>query len=308
MPRPRLPLTSFEQETFRPVQRLAKTVLVLGVAVALLAFALGYVEIGVVVVLIACAYVGAVWSLRLRMLWVTAMLMSIALVASGYVLGYPLLGALAAVLAVGWIALQVGRVVVDPTTLRRLESDPTDPGSAMSIAEFEALGFERIGALSVDPIPGKTVIANVMLGPRDDRYAVVTDLVLDVVSTFGERWLITRNSATVALHHECLANELRGAAPTELAEAHQSALHVLAAKGLAPDRIRTERLLEAHLELERRSLGQLEGHRLRRTFDAFFDSGLGSGPLDESPASQRRIDAWLGTTIPAALPNTRRHQ
>ena len=301
MSRPRLPLTSFEQGALRPVHRVTKIVLVLGVGVAVLSFARGFEDMGFVVGLITCAYIGAVWSARLRMLWVTAMFLSIALVGSGYVFGHLLLGVLAAVLVVGWIALKVGRVVVDLTTLRRLESDAVDPGAATSIAEFEALGFERLGALSFDPVPGKTVIANVMLGPRDDRYAVVTELALDVVSTFGERRLTTRNAASIALQHEFLTNDLRGAAPTELAEAHQTALDVLAARGLTPDRIHTEQLLDAHLELERRSLGQLEGHRLRRTFDAFFDSGLGAGTLDESPDSQRRIDAWLGATNTAAL-------
>jgi hypothetical protein len=110
--------------------------------------------------------------------------------------------------------------------------------------------------------------------------------------------LVTRNSASLTLQEAYLANELRGAAPTELAEAHQSALDILAGRGLAPDRIRTELLLDSHLELERRGLAQLEGGRLRRTFDAFFDSGLGLGPLDGSPASQRRIDEWLGTAMP----------
>jgi len=296
--RPRLPLTPFEEEKAGPARRQAKLVAVLGVAVAILATALGHVGLGAVILLIACAYVGAVWSFRLRMLWVTAALLSIALVAAGYVLGYLLFGILAAVLVVGWMALRAGRVVLDPTTLRRLESDAADPGAATSIAEFEALGFERVGALSFDPVPGKTVIANVMLGPRDDRYAVVTDLVLEVISTFGERELVTRNSASLALQEACLANELRGAAPTELAEAHKSALDILAGQGLTPDRIRTELLLESHLELERRGLAQLEGGRLRRTADAFFDSGLGTGPLDWSPASRRRIDAWLGTAMP----------
>ena len=215
--RPRLPLTPFEEEKLLPVRSLAKTVAALGAAVAVLAFALGYVSQGAVVLLIACTYVGAVWSVRLRMLWVTAALISIALVVVGYAEGHVLIGVLAAVAVVGWIAFQVGRTTHDPTTLRRLDTDAADPGAATSIAEFEALGFGRIGALSFDPLPGKTVIATVMLGPQPDRYAVVTDLVLDIVSTFGARELVTRNSASIVLQHRCLVNDLRGAAPTELA-------------------------------------------------------------------------------------------
>jgi hypothetical protein len=296
---PRLPLTSFEDEKLRPAQRFAKLLSVFGAAVALLAFARGYPLVGVIVILMVCAYVSAVWSVRLRMLWVTAVLMTFAFVASGYAIGRPILGIAAAVLVVGWLAFRVGRVVIDPTTLRRVDTDEADPGTTASIAEFEALGFKRVGALAVDPVPGKTVIANLMIGPREDRYAVVTDLILDVISTFDGRLLTTANWAFVNVQPERLANVLRGATPTELADAHQTALDLLAASGLAPNRIHAEELLDAHLELERRLIARFERSRLRRTYYAFFGSSLGSGPLDRSPASQQRINTWLAMNTAA---------
>jgi hypothetical protein len=297
--RPRLPLTSYEDEKLRPVQRFAKLLSVCGAAVALLAFARGYPEIGFTVVLIMCAYVAAVWSVRLRMLWVTAVLIAFGFVASAYALGRPILGIVAAVLVVGWLAARVGRVAIDPTTLRRLDTDEADPGAVASVAEFEALGFERIGALACDLVDGRTVIANLMIGPRNDRYVVVTDLILNVISTFNGRLLTTANFAFVNVLPERLANELRGATSTELAEAHQTALDVLAASGLAPDRIRAEELLDAHIELERRSIAHFEHSRLRRTLYAFFGSSLGSGSLNGSPASQQRINTWLATNTAA---------
>lgn len=297
--RPRLPLTSYENEKLRGVRRFATLLAVFGAVSALLAFARGYPGIGLTVVLMVCAYVAVVWSVRLRMLWVTAVLMTFAFVASAYALGRPILGIVAAVLVVGWLAVRVGGVAIDPTTLRRLDTDDADPGAIVNIAEFEALGFERIGALACDLVDGRTVIENVMTGPRSDRYAVVTDLILNVISTFDGRLLTTANFAFVNVLPERLVNELRGATSTELADAHQTALDVLAASGLAPDRIRAEELLEAHIELERRAIAQLERSRLRRTLNAFFGSSLGSGSLDGSAASRRRIDSWLATNTAA---------
>ena len=125
------------------------------------------------------------------------------------------------------------------------------------------------------------------------EYAVVTDLVLDVISTFGRRWFSTRNSASAPLPPEYLSNDLRGAEPNELVDAHRRGLEILGARGLTPDPISREQLLETQLSSERRCTEwALRGPRARAA-KALLDSGVGQGELDEGPSSLRRIDAWL---------------
>lgn len=127
-----------------------------------------------------------------------------------------------------------------------------DPEATEHVAGFEALGFAPVGAYAFDPEPGRAAAVTVLLGPKADEYALVTDLVLDVVSIFGSRLFITANSAAAALPSEYLSNALRGADPDEIVRAHRRGLELLAAQGLAPDPIDRERLLEIQLSLERR--------------------------------------------------------
>jgi hypothetical protein len=117
-------------------------------------------------------------------------------------------------------------------------------------------------------------------------------------SFFGERVLTTRNSGLATLPPEILTNDLRGADAVELCGAHDSALAVLRAHGLTPDRLQPEGLLELHAALERRAIEWVNSRAQRQAVETFTRSGLGMGTLDEGSSSQRRIDAWLGVAAP----------
>jgi hypothetical protein len=125
-------------------------------------------------------------------------------------------------------------------------------------------------------------------------------LVLEVASVFGERRLATRNSGVVTPPPDVLANDLRGADPTELVEAHDATLTVLRTRGLTPDCLRHESLLELVATAERRDIEWTNSHSWRQAFETFTGSGKGAGILDESPRSQQRIDAWLGEAVPTS--------
>jgi hypothetical protein len=295
VPRPRLPLTAFEREKAYAARKVGVIVLVAGLAVAAVAAALGDVRAAVVSSAVAVLFLVAAATGPLRLLWLTVLLYALIPVLVGSAFGHPVIGALVGAVVAGGALLNAVRglrAVAD--TLRPLEIATVDPEAAGHVAAFEALGFEQVGAYAFDPVPGKTVVATVMLGPRRDEYAVVTDLVLDVISTFGPRWLLTRNSASAPLPPEYLSSDLRGAEPNELVDAHRRALEILGARGLKPDAISREHLLETQLSSERRCTEwALLGPRARAA-KALLDSGVGEGELDEGPSSARRIDAWLG--------------
>jgi hypothetical protein len=176
----------------------------------------------------------------------------------------------------------------------------TDPLSAAQISAFESFGFERVGALSFEPSRRQMIVATVLIGPRRDRYASTTDIVVTLQSVFGQRVLTTRNSGLATLPPEVLANDLRGSDAVELCDAHESALAVLRTRGLTPDHLQPEGLLEFHAALERRAIEWMNSRARRQAVETFSRSGLGAGALDEGSSSQRRIDAWLGVTAPTA--------
>jgi hypothetical protein len=228
----------------------------------------------------------------------TAALLAVSFVAMGYLTGHPFVGAAVAVLVVGWIA-QRAFVTFDPETIKPFSGDVTDPQSATHISAFESVGFERGGALSFEPSRRQMIIATVMIGPRRDRYASTTDIVMTLQSVFGQRVLTTRNSGLATLPPEVLANDLRGADAVELCDAHESALAVLRARGLTPDRLEPEQLLEFHEALERRAIEWMNSRAGRQAVETFSRSGLGAGALEEGSSSQRRIDTWLNVAAPA---------
>jgi hypothetical protein len=140
-----------------------------------------------------------------------------------------------------------------------------------------------------------------MIGPQDDRWAAVTDVVLDVSSVFGRRVLVTRNSAESSLPEEFLTNDFRGAEPAELADAHGRALDVLRTRGLEPDPIESSRLVEMQLALERRCVEWSVRSSRRRVLHTVLESALGEGQLDTSAPAVARIEAWLAAPVPAGV-------
>ena len=279
---------------------MAASIAVLAVAVALLTLSHGHPRLVLLVVLTTALFLATVWSIGLRLGWLTALLLASTALILGILAGTPILGAIAAIVLVAWIALGSQRRL-DPAGLTPLEALPEALGEASeNVAASEAIAFERVGAISFDHGSGRPVVGVVLLGPGADRYAVVTDLVVAVQSVFGHRVLLTQNSGVVPPPPECLANHLHGADVAELAAAHERALAVLRSRGLTPDRLSAERHVDLHVAVERRALDWYNGRRGPGRIGVLFSSGKGAGPLDEGDASERRIDAWL--TAPAPVP------
>jgi hypothetical protein len=296
--RPRLPLTSFERQKIHSARTIAVVLVVVGLAAAAIAASFGEVRFAAVVAAIPLLYAVNVLVAPLRLFWLALLLNGLIPALVGYLLGYPVLGVLVGVGVAGWLALSAVRgVQAVPDTLRPLPEPAVDPEAEGHVAAFEALGFEQVGAYAFDPGPDLTVIATLLLGPRRDEYAVVTDLVLNVVSVFGPRLLITRNSASMSLPPEYLANDLRGAAVDELVESHRRGLELLRARGLTPEEIDGEGLVGLQLSLERRC-SDWGVQRRGKVLHALVRTGVGHGTLDEH-ASGQRIDAWLAQASPA---------
>ena len=296
MSRPRLPLTEFERKKIDNAQSVAVAALLVGLVAATLVAWVGEARLALVALAVPLVYLAAVLVTPFRIFWLTILLYSLIPALAGYLLGFAVLGVVAGLAVAGWIVLGAMRGLrVVPATVRPLEAVTVDPEAAEHVATFEGLGFEPVGAYAFDAEPGRSVVVTVLLGPKGDQYALVTDLVLDVVSIFGSRLFITANSAVAPLPPEYLSNALRGADPDEIVRAHRRGLELLAAQGLVPDPVDRQRLLETQLALERRC-----GEWTLRNglVQSLFGSGLGSGPLDESPSSNRRIAAWLGAASP----------
>jgi hypothetical protein len=165
--RPRVPLTTFEREKLRSARIWSLIVGALGIGVAALALGAGQEQTSLLVLLVAATFVGGVWSVALRVPWLTALLLSAAAVATGVLAGYPIIGATAGLALFGWLAFQSGvPPSLTPESLRALDPDAVDPEAVPAVEAFEALGYRRTGAYGFEPVPGKSVVATVLVGPR----------------------------------------------------------------------------------------------------------------------------------------------
>lgn len=300
MSRPRVPLTEFEREHVRMLRNAGAVFLVAGLATAGVLVVLGYSRAAAAIAAVAALFFVGALVAPLRVAWLRMLLYALMPVVVFAIFGYAVFGALlGAVFAVSLVLFAVRDLRSVPSTLRALEGPAVDPEAAVHVAAFEELGFEQAGAYAFDPVRGKTVVATLLVGPERDEYVVVTDLVLVLTSLFGARVFLTRNSASASLPPEYLSNDLRGAEPRELADAHRRGLELLAARGLVPEPIDAEQVVKIQLEVERRcSEWALLGSG-GRAAKALLNSGLGEGELDESPSSVGRIDAWLASPSPA---------
>ena len=299
--RPRPPLGELERKRVDDIRFLAVFLVLAGSVFAVILAARGDLRPAAACLLAPLLYLAAALTAPLRQLWLQAGLRALIPVVVGVLLGYPLVGAaigiaLAVLLTLGAVRSVRGQ---DWETLRALEPNEVDPQTAGHVAAFEALGFQQVGAYGFEPDPGRTVVVIVMIGPQGDRWAAVTDVVLEVSSTFGKRVLVTRNSAKSSLPGEFLTNDFRGAEPAELADAHGRALDVLRTRGLEPNPIESARLVELQLALESRCVEWSVRRSRRRVLHDVLESGLGSGQLDASAPALARIEAWLASPAPA---------
>jgi hypothetical protein len=180
--------------------------------------------------------------------------------------------------------------------------DEVMPGAERTMAAFEAAGFRRAGgyAGSLPKLFGsKRVVFAVLTGPDSDRFAVVTDRVVQVISRVaGGRWLITSNSGVAPVAGGILRQKVPRGTPEELARAHQAAVDVLSSRGTVPDRFAgDEDGLEAALELERHSLRSASNKGVATAVRVETRGKAGEPVLGDDGPSRERVDAWLGGSV-----------
>lgn len=183
-------------------------------------------------------------------------------------------------------------------TLRDLGTIPPEPAgkdevmpdTEASVAEYEEAGFRRAGAYAFS-ISGQRIVVSVLSGPDDDRLALLTGKVRQVVSRFGDRLFVTSNVLSVPVPGEVLRQQ--PSYGTKLVDAHRAALEVLAQRGLTPDVFGNENeMVETGLALESRTcrfLAEAPAWELLRR----LPRGRARRPLADDHRSRRRIDAWL---------------
>lgn len=179
-------------------------------------------------------------------------------------------------------------IELDPLLVGRAPHDAVMGGAERFVEEFERMGWFRAGALSARL--GRTDIIMACLLSADGRaFAEVTDVVLTITSVFGDgRTLVTRNSATAPLPETALANDLRGAGPSELAAAHRRALGLLTEHGESPRELRAgDDLVDFIIDQEIRSIENARGFR-----PGLLDDSRGFGSIDTSIGSLQRIQRW----------------
>lgn len=181
-----------------------------------------------------------------------------------------------------------------PETIVEVAPDAIGDGAEGFVADFASLGYRQVGAIGF-PTDGRRIVESVMIGPRGDRWAAVTDAVLAVESVFDHGRLVTRNSGMTALPPEWLDNPLRGADPAELDRSHSEVLSRLAGSAI-PVRLDPDTTTALALEAERSAVAWSRASARPVT----SRSGLGGGPLLERPDGAALIAAWMSGNRPPA--------
>lgn len=182
--------------------------------------------------------------------------------------------------------------------------DEVMPGAEEAVAAFEAAGFRRTGAYAtqVPQLLGtKRAVVSVLAAAGADRFAVATDRVVEVVSRFGDRWLLTTSSGLAPLTGSTLRQLVARGSPAELAAAHQTALDVLSRRGVEPDPLADGDVVEAALELERTAMAFVADAGLRESLGIEPRRKTSDPVLDDDERSRRRVDDWLAADAPASL-------
>ncbi len=172
-------------------------------------------------------------------------------------------------------------------TILAAAADAVGPGAERFVEEFAGIGYRQVGAYTFRAM-GNEIVASVMRGPANDRYAIVTDAILTVTSRFGARSLVTRNSAVSRLPPFSLDNPLRGADPEELDRSHSEALAVVSPHA-RPDPLPVDGVAALAMEDERRTIGWIRTERAHLQ----PGGGKGHGALASHPGADTLIFDWL---------------
>lgn len=181
-----------------------------------------------------------------------------------------------------------GALRVDPDKIVLDEPSAVMKNARAFVDEFQAAGFEQVGALRISFGPIQ-VIESLLLSPDGLSYAAVTDSIVHVTSLFsGGRGLVTRNSHGVVLPDYLLVDNVAGGTPIELIDSHARSLALVAERHHHPIPVAASELPQIAIESERAAIAWAATHRhLMNAVD-------GSGPLGSRPGRYEQIDAWHG--------------
>ena len=201
--------------------------LVIGVYVGMQLASQGQTSRAFLILSLAAVYVLTTWVSALSpLLWVSVGgMVLIFVVLEPNVISLTLVVAVAVLF---WMRGKGQTSPIDPAGLRPVASDAVMPGAEGFVTQLTERGWRQAGAYAFDS-KRASVTASVLVHPDLDRYADITDMVFGIESRFeGSRMLITLNTGHGSLPPNYLGNGLVGASPTELADAHQQALDILA--------------------------------------------------------------------------------
>jgi len=188
---------------------------------------------------------------------------------------------------------------VDPASLCPVEPDSVMPGAEAFVTELLDADWRQAGAYAFDS-QKTTVTVSVLVHPDLDRHAEITDMVFSIESRFqASRILITNSSGRAGLPPNYLTNDVFGATPAELAEAHQHALEILGGFELEPEHVLEHTIVSEAMASE---METIEWSR-ENPSGGLFNFGGGHGALDDSPSSKARIEAWLVSSIEYEVPH-----
>lgn len=180
---------------------------------------------------------------------------------------------------------ELGTIAVEPAGKDEVMAD-----AEASVAKYEEAGFRRAGAYAFN-ISGERIVVSVLSGPDDDRFALVTGKVRQVVSRFGDRLVVTSNVLSIPVPPDVLRQQPYYG--TKLVEAHRAAIEVLAQRGLVPDVVGSDdEIVETGRSLESRTcrfLAEASAWELLQR----LPRGRDRRPIADDRRSRRRIDAWL---------------
>jgi len=184
--------------------------------------------------------------------------------------------------------LRGGGARVDPNKIVIDEPDAVMKNARAFVDEFEAAGFEQVGAVrfSFGPIE---VVESLLISPDGLSYAAVTDSIVHLTSLFsGGRGLVTRNSDHMVLPDYLLVDSVAGGTPTELIESHAMSLVLLAERDHYPIPVAASELPQIAIKSERAAIAWANTNRHAAR------GASGRGPLWSRRGRYEQIDAWHG--------------
>lgn len=164
--------------------------------------------------------------------------------------------------------------------------------------EFRRLGFQTVASMDAKGVDYETIFTYLVSADRR-IYVVVTDQLQTLASQFGDRVMVTMDRGALPTAPTELRQVVQAFDLSELVDAHQTALAVLAAHGHHPDHLAPSKILDVSINAERNTidlltarpwwvLGQVLWGMIRR-------QRPDSRRISNDPATGERIKRWRST-------------